>query len=462
MATFQIPWTSGSVSLDVPDKNIETVVMPKNLPTLGKPIDLLKHALERPLGCPPIKEAVQPSSRVALLITDTMDGHMGPPHDIGPYLLSQLNDGGVPDKQISVVHAAGMHGHAGAIQRLGDGWLHRVRYVEHHPHREEDLAFVRTTYMGTPVWVNKVVAEADYVLGVGGCAPSLFGWHGGAGIILPGVAGRDTIRHNHTYMLMNRPISGWGPGNPQREDVQNAGDLAGFNMKIDFTANTVFAGYHRVEWPTAVKYCQEQTMTPVKPADIYIMGIGASANLGCLYRRIEEAEQVTHSHGVIILVCSAHEQPDLSDWSEERALQQTLDSTNAWLQDTGTANVRVNERELELLARFRLMQLPLPRLAQILTRREGEPRSTCMAWSHRRAIERRQTFIVTEMSEAQAYAYSFAYVTSSFNDALQKALGELGKDAQIIVNAPLSGTPLPPQHRVEGIENVGSSGKSCR
>jgi len=71
-----------------------------------------------------------------------------------------------------------------------------------------------------------------------------------------------------------------------------------------------------------------------------------------------------------------------------------------------------------------------------------------MSWSHRRAIECRKTFIVTKMSEEQAYSYGFAYATRSFDDALTKAFHELGKDARVIVNAPLKGIPLPPQNRV--------------
>ena len=448
MAAFQVPWLNGEMSLNIPDENIETVVRPRELAVLGDPIDGVKAALEKPIGCPPLKDALTSSDHIALLVTDTMDSLMGPPHNIGPYLLNQFNAAGVPDKHITLIHAAGMHGHAGAKEKLGADWLHRVRYVEHHPYKTEDLAYVGTTRLGTPVWVNRVVAEADYVLGVGGCAPSLFGWHGGAGIILPGVSGRDTIRHNHTYILMDRSISGWGPGNPQREDVQDAGDLAGFNMKIDFTANTVFAGYHREEWPIAVEYCQTHTMTPVEPADIYVMGIGASENLGCLYMKIETAEQVIRENGIVILVCSAHEQPDVSDWSEERALQQTIDSTDAWMDNSGALNTGEDPLALDLLARFRLMQLPLSRLAQILTRREGEPRSTCMSWSHRRAIEQGRTFIVTEMEEEQVYSYGFAYATRCFDDALQKVFSELGRDARIVVNAPLLGTPLPQQNRV--------------
>jgi nickel-dependent lactate racemase len=448
MATFELPWIDAPLVLDIPDENIQTIVRAPDLPVLGEPLDRVRRALENPLGSPPLQEAVRPSHRVTLLVADTVDRYLGPPHNIGPYLLEQFNRAGVPDRQITVVHAAGMHGHAGAAQKLGEEWLGRVRYVEHHPGREEDLVFVGTTSLGTPVWVNRAVAQADYVLGVGVCAPSLFGFHGGAGIVLPGAAGRDTIRHNHAYILMKRPISGWGPGNPQREDVQEAGDLAGFDLKIDFTANTAFAGYHRASWPEAVRYYQEHAMTPVEPADIYVLGIGASPNLSSLYMHIEAAEQATREGGIVIVVIAAHQQPDTSDWSEEKALQQTIDSTNAWMEDTGTQRQSGLAAELDLRARFRLMQLPLSRLAQILSRREGEPRSTCMAWSHRRAIERRRTFAVTRMSQAQALSYGFAWATDSFSRALQKAFAELGRTARLVVNAPLGGMPLPPQNRV--------------
>jgi hypothetical protein len=72
------------MSLNVPGENIETVVTPPDLPDLGAPIDLVKRALEKPIGCPPIKDAVKSSDRVSFLITGTMDSLMGPPHNIGP------------------------------------------------------------------------------------------------------------------------------------------------------------------------------------------------------------------------------------------------------------------------------------------------------------------------------------------------------------------------------------------
>ena len=68
--------------------------------------------------------------------------------------------------------------------------------------------------------------------------------------------------------------------------------------------------------------------------------------------KIETAEQVIRENGIVILVCSAHEQPDVSDWSEERALQQTIDSTDAWMDNRGTLNTGEDPLELDRLGSF--------------------------------------------------------------------------------------------------------------
>ncbi|MBM3264496.1 MAG: DUF2088 domain-containing protein [candidate division Zixibacteria bacterium] len=449
MAVFTVNWENGPMALDVPDANIRTVVTDPKLPVLDDPLALVRKALDRPIGCPPIEDAVKPGDRVALLITDTKDGLLGPPHGIGPFLLDRLNAAGIPDSRITLVHTAGMHGHAGARKRLGDGWLHRIRYVEHHPWNDDDLAYLGTTQRGTPIWVNRHVAEADYTLGIGGCHPSLFGYHGGAGIILPGAAGRDTIHHNHSFILADRPLACWGPGNPMREDVQDAGDLAGLNMKIDFTANTVFAGYHREEWPKALRYLQQHTMTPVEPADIYILAPDPSGHLLSFYMKIEMSEQVLHPHGICILVVSGAGQPKLTGLPVEDALRHTLECTEAWMKSTYAHPVAPPPGADDTRAKLELMRLSLPELARIVSKKLGEPRSTTMSWSHKRSILRRRTFLVTEtIDEEDAATLGFVFRTTSFREALDKALRELGRDAHILVNAPAYGTPLPPQNRV--------------
>jgi hypothetical protein len=84
-----------------------------------------------------------------------------------------------------------------------------------------------------------------------------------------------------------------------------------------------------------------------------------------------------------------------------------------------------------------LLCYPLEDLARIVARRQGEPRSTCMSWSHRRALAEARTFLVSEGVPPEVGArMGFACTTTSFAAALDQAFGELGPTARIAVNAP--------------------------
>src|SRR5215208_418351 len=195
MPRWTLGWRCGPLEVELPDDSSVKVIERRELPTLGTPLELVRRAIERPIGCPPLAESVRAGDRVALLVTDTHDRPVGQ-EGVGDYLLDQLNRAGVPDQNVTLVHAAGLHGHPGARGRLGEALIGRVgRYVEHDPLDESTCQYVGVTPLGTPIWVNRHVAEADFVLGVGQCSPSLYGFQGGAGIVLPGVSSADTIRY---------------------------------------------------------------------------------------------------------------------------------------------------------------------------------------------------------------------------------------------------------------------------
>lgn len=355
-----------------------------------------------------------------------------------------LNSYGISDSNITLIHSAGMHGHHRAKQRLGDKLLHRVRYVEHHPFSEENLAFVGITDRGTPVWVNQHIAEADYVMGVGGCGVSLYGFQGGAGIILPGSAGRDTIRHNHSYILYPRPLAGWGSGNPLREDIQEAADLAKFKFKLDFTADTVLAGYYRQEWPIAVDYVRQNLMTPMPPVDIYIFGFEAPGDLLSMYIHLELAHQAVHEHGIIIALIPASEHKPLEKRPIDEVLQELIECTNMWMRESGDVQGDRSYFSRESSCRKQLLKLPYEDLTRIVVRRLGEPRSTTMTWSHKRTLIQKRVFLATEgISKQEGGEFGFSYTTPSFDDALNKAFSELGQEAKIALNLPPNqGWPL--------------------
>jgi len=91
------------------------------------------------------------------------------------------------------------------------------------------LAALGTTQRGTPVLVNRTVAQADLVVSVGCIEPHIIAsFGGGYKNIVPGVAGRATIAHNHslnctpdTFNMVGQPIE----RNPMRMDLEEAGRM---------------------------------------------------------------------------------------------------------------------------------------------------------------------------------------------------------------------------------------------
>ncbi len=453
MPTWMLNWQSGSLEVTVPDANLVQVVERPTLPQLGSPTELVARALANPIGSPPLRELIKPGSRVGILLTDVHDSIFGADGGVGIFLLDLLNEIGVPDRNIWLIHSAGMHGHHRARQKIGEAILARVAYHEHAPTDESNLTFYGATRAGTPVWINKLAAECDFLLGVGGCNPSLFGIQGGAGIILPGTAGRDTIRHNHSLMMTTvRPLGGWGPGNLQREDIMDAGDLVGFRFKIDFTANTVFAGYFREEWPQAVEYVKKHQLVQCDPCDIYVHAPAGDRELpSAVYMGLEYGSQILRPGGILILVVSARDHTPLPPRPVAETLFETVYITEQWMRATGESDPALQAYwgKRDQICKDELLRLSLEELSRIVARRLGEPRTTTMAWSHRHCLEKYRCFLVSEgISADEGAAMGFAYTTRSFKEALKRAFDELGSNARIIANPPPNnGIPYPKEVR---------------
>ena len=436
MPSWTIDWQSGPQTISLPDSNTQTIRRPA-LPSLGTPLELVERALANPIGCPPLEELVRPGDRVALLVTDNQDQVLGQA-GVGQYLLDNLNRAGIPDQHITLIHAAGMHGHARARQKLGADILGRVTYVEHDPIDPREHRYLGVTRLGTPVWVNRHVADADFVMGVGGCTPSLYGFQGGAGIICPGVSARDTIRHNHARIMSTRTNALWSLGNPMREDVMDIGELARLRLKVDFAGNTVVAGAFRAEWPVAVSYVEQHVMTPVEPADIYVFAPARQNTLMSMYMQLEFAEIATRDDGVIIAVIGAADHQPLS----ERPLAETLHEfayvTEQWCRTTDEPGpIDAYWRKRDSVCKTELLAHPLEEISRVVTRMLGEPRSTTHVWSHRRCLEQRHTILVSEGVTPEAgLRMGFRAVTRDFADALQQALAVVGPRPRIVANMP--------------------------
>src|SRR5204862_4414995 len=92
---------------------------------------------------------------------------------------------------------------------------------------------------GTRVTANRLLAEHDFVLGLGSIVPHrVKGFSGGAKIAFPGVAGREMMERNQweASLLMSETVMGH-PENPMRLRMEEAARLAGLQYIVNVVSD---------------------------------------------------------------------------------------------------------------------------------------------------------------------------------------------------------------------------------
>ena len=90
-----------------------------------------------------------------------------------------------------------------AVRELIGGEVYDCYPVTQHDCCDEQrMEFLGATTAGTPISINRAAMEADWIITIGGILFHYFaGYGGGAKMLLPGIAGRETIRINHRRTL---------------------------------------------------------------------------------------------------------------------------------------------------------------------------------------------------------------------------------------------------------------------
>ena len=195
----------------------------------------ISERLARPKGSPQLRDLASGAKRCAIIIDDMT--RPTKTYQILPSVLDELHGGGLEDDQISFVMASGAHSGRTLIdfrKKLGDEVPSRFMVYNHNPY--ENLVDLGETSRGTPVRVNREVAECDLKVSVGAILPHFgYGFGGGAKMLLPGVAGMESIWANHAIR------EGTGPGkideNVRRHDSEEAARIAGLDFSVNALLN---------------------------------------------------------------------------------------------------------------------------------------------------------------------------------------------------------------------------------
>jgi len=199
----------------------------------------IRRAFVNPIGQDPIRRLAEGGKTAAIAVDDLTRPTQA--HRFLPFIVDELNQGGIRDENIKIILAVGCHRplmKSDQEKKLGKKMANRFPVYNHHPY--ENLMNVGMTFRGTPVKINRYFVEADVKIGVGFITPHpLAGFGGGGKIVIPGLGSMETIEKNHTPAFMGKVGStGFSQGynlntNELRLDMEEGARMAGLNVIVN-------------------------------------------------------------------------------------------------------------------------------------------------------------------------------------------------------------------------------------
>jgi nickel-dependent lactate racemase len=231
-------------------------------------------AVHSPIDAQPLRTLAR-GARTAVIAIDDIT-RPTPTAAVLPLVLSELD--AIAAENIRILIALGAHRplvRRELEQKLGAAVLDTYDVEQHHPY--ENLVDLGKSSRGTPIRLNRSFCEADLKLAIGGVLPHPYmGFGGGAKIVVPGLAGIETLQANHQPAVTG--ISG-GLGDPDvdaRRDVEEIALKAGLSFSCNLVVNAsretagLFCGHPVSAHRAAAAFARQiyRTSAPGAPYDV--------------------------------------------------------------------------------------------------------------------------------------------------------------------------------------------------
>jgi lactate racemase len=236
---IDLPYGDQTVAVDIPAKNLRSVMSPNSVAAVPDLDDEIRRALNQPIGARLLRETAR-GARHAVIIADDMT-RLTPVDRIIPHILEELNEAGINDDQITVLIALGTHRPMTDVeieQRFGNAVLSRTRVVNspwQDPSQMQDLG---TTEQGTPVSIARMAIEADILIGLGSIVPHhIPGFSAGAKIVQPGISGAATTGATHFLSTRTRRSYLGSVENVIRHEMETIAERVGLTAVLNTVLN---------------------------------------------------------------------------------------------------------------------------------------------------------------------------------------------------------------------------------
>jgi lactate racemase len=320
MTTFSLQYGHETLTARLPGAHLLAATVPG---AAAEAAELVRQALDWPLGCPPLEEIVRPGEKV-VIVTSDITRYTGSEHYL-PVLIERLNGIGVADGDIEIVIALGIHRPQSEHehQKILGPLYGRIAVSDHDCDNPAQLVTLGITAGGVPVVVNRRVAEAERVIVTGTIGFHYFaGFGGGRKGLVPGVAARETCMATHFSVLNPPEVGGKHPlattgvldGNPVHAAIIEAARM----IEPDFLLNTVlspdkeilavFAGELETAHLAGCQLVRQLYSAPLaEPMDLAVVSCGGAPkdiNFIQAHKALDYGVQALRAGGTIILLAA--------------------------------------------------------------------------------------------------------------------------------------------------------------
>ena len=365
-----LKYGSSSFLLDIAPPRLAGVIQPSAPGSAAPPEEIVNAALDT---CQPAIACFRPGEKT-VIVTSDITRSTGSEVYL-PLLVERLNRQGIPDKDMEILIALGIHRPQTTHEheRILGPLYGRIRVRDHDCDDQSQLVSIGRTSNGTDARINRTAVEADHLILTGAIGFHYFaGFSGGRKSVLPGIASRQACMASHFAVLNpgdgsgknQRAVTGNLDENPVHQAMTEACALAA----PDFILNTVlapdkriiaaFAGHWRDAHEEGCRFYRQHFSYPLQEkSDLVIVSCGGfpkDINLIQAHKSMEYAAQALKDGGVMILLAECRDgfgNSTFYNWFRHKQLNQL----EAALREKYEINGQTAYSTLQKAQRFRII-----------------------------------------------------------------------------------------------------------
>jgi lactate racemase len=321
MANIKLPYGKEYVDVEIPDERINAVLVSDlhhYKPELGQ-VELVRQALENPIGTPKLREISKGKNKVVIIASDHT--RPVPSKVIMPLMLEEIRKGN-PEADITILISTGCHRETTREEleaKFGPEIMKNEKIYVHDCDDESMLVNIGVLPSGGLLIINKLAVEADLLVSEGFIEPHFFaGFSGGRKSVLPGIASRATVMYNHNaeFIHNEKARTGIVDGNPIHKDMLYAARAARLDFIVNVVINSEKEVIHAVAGDCDLAHIEGRNFlnslckVDSVPSDIVITtngGYPLDQNIYQAVKGMTAAEVTVNKGGVIIAVAKSND-----------------------------------------------------------------------------------------------------------------------------------------------------------